>query len=92
MPAEAHIASLVVRARPEAAGAVARRIGDVPGAEVHGQGALGKLVVTLEASDEADLLIQINAVRALMGVLSAELVYHEVDAASAAEGGREPCR
>jgi nitrate reductase NapD len=91
MPPEVHISSLVVQAVPAAAEAAARLIGGIPGAEVHGRGPTGKLVVTLETSDAAGVLLQIDAIRALPGVLLAELVYHQVEEAPAVQGGDQPC-
>ena len=79
MPAELHISSLVVHARPEALDAVQVGIDTMAGAEVHGRSPAGKIVVTLESPDEAGILERLADIRALPGVLSAALVFHQVD-------------
>jgi periplasmic nitrate reductase NapD len=75
---EIHISSLVVHARPQAAATVRRDIAAMPGAEIHaGQG--GKIVVTLETSSETAIVTRLNEISLLPGVLSAVLVFHQVD-------------
>ena len=74
-----HVASLVVHARPERADVVVAAIEALDGAEVHGMSELGKVVVTLETGDEAGLVARIDAINAIAGVLSAALVFHQVE-------------
>ena len=74
----AHIASLVVRARPEAAVAVANRIAAAPDAEVHAVED-GKIVVVIESASERGLADRMDELRAEPGVLFVNLVYHQVD-------------
>jgi nitrate reductase NapD len=83
MTPQLHIASLVVHARPQRVAALVAHIGTLPGACVHGHNALGKLVVTLEALQEAALLDTLGRIQRADGVLSATLVYQCVDSLEA---------
>jgi nitrate reductase NapD len=76
---ELHVSSLVVQARPERADEVAQAIALMPAAEVPGREG-GKLVVTLVTPGERAILDTIDAITALPGVLSAQLVYHAINA------------
>lgn len=77
--AEVHISSMVVHTRPEQMCAVKRDIGGVPGAEIHGESACGKLVVVLESSTQAHITDTIEKISGLEHVLSAALVYHQIE-------------
>ncbi len=76
---EYHISSLVVHGRPQEIDAIRRAIEVMPGAEVHGVGPTGKMVVTLETAVEQDILSRISDINLIAGVISAALVYHQVD-------------
>jgi nitrate reductase NapD len=78
MPAELHVTSLAVHARPQRLAAVAEAIRALPGAELHASSPQGKLVVTLETPGEGEVLARLEVIRALEGVLSAHLVYHGI--------------
>lgn len=76
---EYHISSLVVHGQPKEVDAIRRAIETLPGAEVHGIGPTGKMVVTLETTVEQDILSRISDINLINGVISASLVYHQVD-------------
>ena len=76
---EYHISSLVVHGRPNEIGAIRRAVEALPGAEVHGVGPTGKMVVTLETAVEQDILSRIDEINLIDGVISTALVYHQVD-------------
>jgi nitrate reductase NapD len=78
MPAELHIGSCVVRARPEAVGDVRGALAGLPGVEFHAAGPTGKMVLTLETESEGGIVRHLAALRDLPGVLSADLVFHRV--------------
>ena len=78
MDAPAHIASLIVRVRPEVAVALANRIAAAPDAEVHAVED-GKIVVVLESATERGLADRMDELRAEPDVLFVNLVYHQVD-------------
>jgi periplasmic nitrate reductase NapD len=75
-----HIASLIVRARPEVAPAVAERIASEPGVEVHAVDS-GRIIVVLEASTERALADWMDSLRQQPDVLLVNLVYHQVESA-----------
>lgn len=83
VPAELHIASLVVHAAPRSVAAVAQAISALPGAEVHASSANGKLVVTLEAPSADTVSQQVNSIQHIDGVFSAALVYQCADSLDA---------
>ena len=70
------ICGLVVCTRPEQLEAVADRLGQMPGVEVHDKDLLGKLVVTVaERPGEKMMINRILQISAAEGVLSCALVY-----------------
>lgn len=78
-PPELHIASLVVYSTPGRAAALAATLSTLPQAVVHAVGANGKLVVTLEADDAAQMVALVQQIQRTDGVLSAALVYQHAD-------------
>jgi nitrate reductase NapD len=76
---EYHISSLVVHGKPAEIDAIRQAIEALPGAEVHGVGPTGKMVVTLETTVEQDILSRISDINLIDGVMSASLIYHQVD-------------
>lgn len=87
MSGEVHISSLVVQAHPTALPVVRRGIEALEGAEVHGVSAAGKLVVTLETANEAGIVEHLARIHELQGVLSAVLVFHQIEPLTPTEGG-----
>lgn len=78
MAERAHISSLVVYVRPEAAARVAAAILALGGAEIAASEA-GKLVVVLEAPHEGVLADHLTKINLMDDVYVAALVYHQVD-------------
>jgi nitrate reductase NapD len=74
-----HIASFIVRARPEVAPEVATRIAQLPGAEIHAVES-GKIIVVVEAESERVLADYMEELRAAPDVLMVSLVFHQMDA------------
>ncbi|HEX6093833.1 MAG TPA: chaperone NapD [Dongiaceae bacterium] len=74
-----HVSSIVVHARPAALDAVAAAIAELPGAEIHGRDAAGKLVVVLTAASERTISDHLQTINAIAGVFTASMVYHAVD-------------
>lgn len=79
MPAELHISSLAIQARPDQLGTICAAIPHLEGAEVHLTSPGGKVVVTLETENERQVMDRIEAIRALPGVLNVALVFHRID-------------
>lgn len=76
---EAHIASLLVQVLPAALEDIALAIEALEGAEVHARDPVGKILVTLETDGEAAILSKMSQIQDMDSVISAALVYHEVD-------------
>lgn len=74
-----HISSLVVHCRADAVHSVKSRIEEIPEAEVPEYSDQGKLVVLLETASENIIMQRISAIENLSGVISAALVYHQID-------------
>ena len=87
---EVHIASLLVHSRPAGLDATEAAIKNLAGAEVHGRDPAGKLLVTVETECEADILSHLSLIQDLDDVLSAVLIYHEVDLPEATQTSSEP--
>lgn len=74
------IAGLVIRARPAGLGAVSERLVRLPGVEVAGACAEGRLVITVEDRPGASFEQTLLAIHQVEGVLCATLVYQYSDA------------
>ena len=85
MSRECHISSLVVHGLPDRIPYIARSIGFLDGAEIHGGEEAGKLIVTLETETESQVVERINAIQLLDGVLAATLVFHHFEPVSERE-------
>ena len=86
---ELHISSFLVHARSDAVDRVAAAMAALDGVEVHGRSEAGKIVVTLESPGERAIVECLAAIRELPGVLSAVLVFHQIEANEHREA--EPC-
>ena len=75
------IASIIVQARPERLAALEAEITAMPGCEIHGRDARGKLVVVTEAPDAGSLGTILNTIQSLGDVYSAALVFHAIETA-----------
>lgn len=76
---DSHITSIVVQAHPEAVTSLVEAINALPEAEVHIASAAGKLVVSLETETLHRVTELLDVVNGLQGVVSALLVYHQVE-------------
>lgn len=73
-----NLVSMVMMTRPERLTGFKALIASVDGAEIHVASAEGKLVVTVEADDQRSLLQRIETLQNLEGLVSSNLVYHQV--------------
>jgi nitrate reductase NapD len=71
-----NICSCVVYAKPGQGPAVASGLAELPGVEVHGGVAEGKLVVTLEDTGESLAADTLGALNQVPGVINTVLIYH----------------
>ena len=90
-----HISSIVVTADPARFDVVEPAIDAVEIAEIAATSPTGKLIVTLETSNESEMVQALTDIQLLPGVVSAALVYHqttnEAEASAPAENpGRNP--
>lgn len=79
-----HVASFIVRTRPEIAQQVAARVAQTPATEVHAV-ADGRIIVVVESADERALADRMDGIRDDPDVLMVSLVYHAVDDENAME-------
>ena len=71
-----NISSLLIHAQPERAEQVHAQLEQLPGVEVHAATADGRLIVTLEKSDDREMTRAFDQLGAIPGVLATTLVYH----------------
>ncbi|EKO3432501.1 chaperone NapD [Vibrio fluvialis] len=76
---EVHISSLVVHALPEHLKTVKAQIEQFENAEIYGDSPEGKIVVVLETQNQGFVTDTIDAINNLPNVLSAVLVYHQIE-------------
>ena len=74
-----HIASILVQARPEALPTVEAELARLPGVESHGSNGAGKLILTVETKNDAELMERITRIETAEGVVAASLVYHHAE-------------
>lgn len=77
--ASCHIASMVVQCLPEKLTATAEALETLPGIQVPERDERGKLVVLIEVRGETALMESITEIEHTPGVISANLVYHQID-------------
>ena len=81
-----HISSLLVSAHPKVVERVASGIEAIGIAEVAHTDPLGKIIVTLETADESAIVQALTDIQLIEGVVSAALVFHQVDDTAAIAG------
>ena len=81
---DVHVASFIVRTRPEVAQEVAARVAQSPSTEIHAVDS-GRIIVVVESVDERALADRMDDIRNDPDVLLVSLVYHAVDQDTATE-------
>ncbi len=71
-----NISSLLIHAQPERAEQVRAQLEQLPGVEVHAATADGRLIVTVETSDDREMAQSFEQLGAIPGVHASTLVYH----------------
>lgn len=79
---KAEIVSLIVNVFPAHLHDVSDQIAKLPGAEVHGEDPIGKLIVVLEAATQGEIGTLANMISDMPHVLSAAMVFQATDDAS----------
>lgn len=85
---EWHVASLVVRHRPEAVPELAAAVGGAQGLEIAVQGET-RSVLLQECEGTAGLMDSIGLIESVPGVYAVNLVYHHIEA-QAPDGTTDP--
>lgn len=78
MADEVHIASFIVHHRPDALASVERLVDETPSAEIAAREG-GRCILLHECDSPRDLLACMDAVQAIAGVISVNLVYHHAE-------------
>jgi len=81
--ASLHVASLLVQAWPERIAGLIPVLNGIAGVEVHDNDERGRVIVTVEAANDAGLIGAITNIERTDGVINASLVYHQVDLVAA---------
>ncbi len=74
-----HVASLLIQAWPDRIAATEAALNAIPGVECHGPAGPGKLIVTVDVDDDSGLVEAVSRIEATKGVITASLVYHQMD-------------
>lgn len=70
---------MVVHASPDYLQDIKTKIESLPGTEIHGESACGKLVVVLESETQTYITDVIEKIVDMDHVLSTALVYHQIE-------------
>jgi nitrate reductase NapD len=73
------ISGVVVHAAPDTAETVRAALDALPGVSTHALTAGGKIIVTIEARDDAETLAAWQRIGAQNGVLAVALAYHQIE-------------
>ncbi len=76
---QVHISSLVIHCLPGKLEQVLDRVKQLETVEIHAPDPAGKFIALLETENEQGILYMIDQIQAVNGVVSATLVYHEID-------------
>ena len=74
-----HISSLLVSAKPSQLQQVEQDLADIEIAEIAHVAENGKIIVTLETADESAIVQALTDIQLIDGVVSAALVFHQID-------------
>jgi nitrate reductase NapD len=78
-PKEFNICGVLVQARPEKQIDVETALAKLPGVEIHQKAEDGRLIVTVEDTDQVWASETLANVHKIKGVIAASLVYHHRD-------------
>ena len=74
-----NISGILVQAHPENITSVCDALVDMEGVEVHASNEAGKIVVTIEQENNAQMSDMLLSLQNIPGVLAASMVYHQFD-------------
>lgn len=78
-----NISGIVVHASPDKADMVRAQLEKMTGVEIHAMGEDGKMVVTIEKSNDQETTMVFEKIAKTSGVLSTAMVYHHFEPDSA---------
>ncbi len=82
MSSEYHISSFVVQCRPEVMERLRQDLSTFAGVDIHQTDSSGKIIITLESLTTGEIAETTNAINALTGVLSCNMVFHQIESSS----------
>ena len=74
-----HIASVLVQGWPDKIPAIESELTRLAGVESHASSETGKLILTLEADNDAELVETMDRIQLAEGVVNVSLVYHHME-------------
>ncbi|MBK6595824.1 MAG: chaperone NapD [Burkholderiales bacterium] len=74
-----NVSSLIVNARDGQAADVQALLTQQPGVEIHAASPEGKLIVTIETESDRETVAAFERITQTDGVLSAAMVYHQIE-------------
>ncbi len=74
-----NISGIVVHASPDKIDMIRAMLEKIPGVEVHAASAEGKMVVTIEKSDDREATDIFEEISRIPGILSTAMVYHHFE-------------
>ena len=74
-----HIASVLVQGWPDKMPIIEAELTALSGVESHGSNQNGKLILTLEAENDAGLVETMDHIQMTQGVVNVSLVYHHME-------------
>jgi len=74
-----HIASVLVQGWPDKMPIIEAELTALSGVESHGSNQNGKLILTLEAENDAGLVATMDHIQRTEGVVNVSLVYHHME-------------
>ncbi len=74
-----HIASVLVQGWPDKIPAIESELTRLAGVESYGSNETGKLILTLEAENDAGLVETMDRIQMAEGVVNVSLVYHHME-------------
>jgi len=81
-----NVCGVLVHVRPDRVADVALAMRTIPGSELHGQAADGRLIVTVEDTAATRAFDSLTSIHRLPGVVAASLVYHNFEPAEGEAG------
>ncbi len=79
MSGELNVCGVLIHAHPDRIDTVEAGAREIPGVETHGRGEGGRVIVTIEDTDDMRASEALAQLHNVPGVIAAALVYHEFD-------------